>query len=91
MTGKRRGDGPTVRRPAQHAAASLRRCGWASGLFIVGIVWAVVAAGQFVILYKAIEVPDPNEDFQTQTSFIYYSDGKTGLGRFAHPEPRSSP
>ncbi len=45
----------------------------------------------FVFLYQTIEIPDPNEDFQTQTSFVYYSDGKTELGRFATQNRESIP
>ncbi len=46
------------------------------GLFLLGA--AAVAYG-----YTATNIPDPNEDFQTQTTFVYYSDGKTEIGRFA--------
>ena len=43
------------------------------------------------MLYQAIDVPDPNEDFETQTSFVYYSDGKTQLGQFATQNRESIP
>ena len=43
--------------------------------------------GGFLVLYQAIDVPDPNEDFETQTSFVYYNDGKTQLGHVRDPEP----
>ena len=55
----------------------------AKWLGISGLVLALFAAAGFVVLYQAIDVPDPNEDFETQTSFVYYADGKTQLGRYA--------
>ena len=47
--------------------------------------------GGFLVLYQAIDVPDPNEDFETQTSFVYYNDGKTQLGTFATQNRESIP
>jgi membrane peptidoglycan carboxypeptidase len=48
---------------------------------VLGLVAAALLA--FVIAYQAVDIPDPNEDFQTETSFVYYADGKTELGEFA--------
>ena len=45
----------------------------------------------FAYGYAATDVPDPNEDFQTQTTFVYYADGKTELGRFATQNRDSIP
>lgn len=59
----------------------LRKVGkWA---LIMGLVGSLFAVGGFIVLYQAIDVPDPNKDFETQTSFVYFSDGKAELGRFA--------
>ncbi|WP_121254032.1 transglycosylase domain-containing protein [Nocardioides ferulae] len=96
MSGKRRADGPSVKasspqgRPAKPGRGgkpprsrkqkALRVLMWFG---IVGLVGALLAAAGFVYLYQTIEVPDPNEDFQTQTTFVYYADGKTELGSFA--------
>lgn len=52
-------------------------------LLVVGLVGSLLAVASFVFLYQTIDIPDPNEDFQTQTSFVYYSDGETELGRYA--------
>ena len=52
-------------------------------LLLVGLVGMLVVAGGFVYLYKTTELPDPNADFETNTSFVYYEDGKEELGRFA--------
>ncbi|HEX8779656.1 MAG TPA: transglycosylase domain-containing protein, partial [Nocardioides sp.] len=52
---------------------------------------ALVAAAAFFVLYQAIEIPDTNEDFETQTSLVYYDDGETELGRFAEQNRISIP
>ncbi|MCL2783553.1 MAG: penicillin-binding protein, partial [Propionibacteriaceae bacterium] len=46
------------------------------GLMLVGLV-----AG--LIYYELTPIPDPNADFTTSTTTIYYSDGTTVLGRLA--------
>lgn len=85
MSGKRRAAGPAQKksapkRPRTRKQKVLRVVKW---LAITGLVLGLVAAGAFVVLYRSIEVPDPNEDFETETSFIYFADGKTEVGRFA--------
>jgi len=52
-------------------------------LLVVGLVCSLLGVAVFAVAYAVTDVPDPNEDFQTQTSFVYYSDGKTELGRYA--------
>jgi membrane peptidoglycan carboxypeptidase len=51
------------------------------GLVMLGGFLLGVAA--FVYGYIATDIPNPNEDFETQTTMVYYADGKTELGRFA--------
>lgn len=53
---------------------------WVSFLGVAGIL---VMALSFFILYRAISIPDANADFQTQTTQVYYSDGKHKIGEFA--------
>ena len=84
LSGKRRAQGPAVtkkpKRPVT-AKSRLRRVGkWA---LILGLIGSLIGVGGFIVLYQAIDVPDPNEDFETQTSFVYYSDGKSELGQYA--------
>ena len=43
----------------------------------------VLGAITFFALYQLIDIPDPNADFQTQTTNVYYSDGKHRIGTFA--------
>jgi membrane peptidoglycan carboxypeptidase len=69
------GSAPKGRHPRLRKTAK-----WAG---ITGLVLALLAVAGFTVLYQAIDVPDPNEDFETQTSFVYYADGKTQLGRYA--------
>ncbi|GAB6984480.1 hypothetical protein JCM10369A_10040 [Nocardioides pyridinolyticus] len=52
-------------------------------LGVTGLVLVLLAVGVFVVLYRAIDIPKANEDFQTETSFVYYADGKTEVGNFA--------
>ncbi|MBD8608397.1 penicillin-binding protein [Aeromicrobium sp. CFBP 8757] len=53
---------------------------WFSFLAVAGVL---AAALTFFVLYRAIAIPDANADFQTQTTQVYYSDGKHKLGEFA--------
>ena len=41
--------------------------------------------------YATTDIPDPNKDFQAQTTFVYYADGKTEIGRFASQNRRAIP
>ncbi|WP_168582830.1 transglycosylase domain-containing protein [Gephyromycinifex aptenodytis] len=51
-------------------------------------MWAILAGlllatATFAVAYALVEVPDPNEAAQTQTSIIYYADGKTEIDRIS--------
>ena len=93
MSGKRRAAGPATqksapKRPRTRKQQVLRVVKWAA---IVGLALVLVAVAGFVYLYKTTDIPDPNKDFQTQTSFVYYSDGKTEVGSFAKQNRVSIP
>jgi membrane peptidoglycan carboxypeptidase len=75
--------------PPKSTKRKLLRVGKWVGL--VALVCAIVSAGSFVFLYQTIEIPDPNDDFQTETSFVFYNDGKTELGRYATQNRDSIP
>lgn len=84
MSGKRRAASPadkTPPKPPTSKKSKLKRV--ALWLVVAGLVGALVMAGAFFYAYKTIDIPDPNKDFQTQTSFVYYADGKTELGTYA--------
>ncbi len=60
-------------------------------VFLTGLILLGLGAAVFAYAYSATDIPDPNADFQTQTSFVYYADGKTELGRFATQDRQSIP
>ena len=92
MSAKRRAPGPAQtkksKRPAKRGSRLRRAFTW---LLALGLVGALVAIGGFVVLYQTIDVPNPNEDFETQTTFVYYNDGKTQLGTYARQNRVSIP
>jgi membrane peptidoglycan carboxypeptidase len=89
VSAKRRAPGPAVKRKS--TARDKTRPGTTKSrlrkvlkwVLIVGLVGTLVLIGGFVYLYKTTPIPDPNKDFQTQTSFVYYADGKTEVGSYA--------
>ncbi|MEZ0577515.1 transglycosylase domain-containing protein [Nocardioides sp. MH1] len=50
---------------------------------ISGLVLVLIMAGLFYVAYRSIDIPSPNSEYLTQTTHVYYSDGKTDLGDFA--------
>jgi len=50
---------------------------------LVGAMLLVLALGAFFVAYLLVDIPDPNADFQAETSFVYYADDKSELGSFA--------
>ncbi|RLV48430.1 penicillin-binding protein [Nocardioides mangrovicus] len=49
---------------------------------ISGLCLVIVLALGLVFAYNVTSVPDPNTDFQTQTTKVYYAGGKASLGTF---------
>ena len=94
--GQRQGQTTTQKRPGQQGAsnktgsktgpkgrkASLPRrlLKWAA-LALLGFL--LLAGTAFAIGYASTDIPDPNQDFTAQTTFVYYSDGTTKIGQFA--------
>ncbi len=76
------------KKPLTRRQKVMRVLKWCGLAFVAGLLLLV---GLFALLYQTIEVPDPNEDFQTETSFIYYANGETELGRFATQNRESIP
>jgi membrane peptidoglycan carboxypeptidase len=66
-----------------------------SGRLSSWLTWTGITLGALVLLgtvgttttmlmgYASTSVPEPNAEFKTATTFVYYSDGKTELGSFA--------
>jgi len=60
-------------------------------IVFLGVAGVLAGALTFFILYRAIAIPDPNADFLTQTTKVYYSDGKHQIGTFANQDRESIP
>jgi membrane peptidoglycan carboxypeptidase len=43
---------------------------------------ALIGTGAVAYAYNTLKIPDPNSDFQTNTTFVYYADGKQSIGSF---------
>ena len=50
---------------------------------VTGLVLALLAVAGFVYLYKTTDIPEPNAEFLTNATYVYYDDGETELGRYA--------
>ncbi|MCL8026694.1 transglycosylase domain-containing protein [Nocardioides bruguierae] len=87
MSGKRRAEGPPVTKapkpPKPKRSWKRRLLSVVKWGLVAGLVLALVGVGSLVYLYQVTELPDPNEDFETQTSFVYYADGSSQIGQFA--------
>ena len=72
------GDGPVSQQLAR----------WVAAITAVGIVAGAVL---FFALYWLIQIPDPNADFETQRTNVYYADGHRKIGSFAMQDRESVP
>ena len=58
---------------------------------IVGFSGLDLAAITVYVIYRMIDIPNPNTDFEAQTTTVYYSDGEHVLGTFALQNRESIP
>jgi membrane peptidoglycan carboxypeptidase len=72
------GTGASGRSPAKRRALKILK--W---FLIVALCGTLLIVATFIYLYKTTPIPNPNKDFQTQSSFVYYGDGKTEIGQYA--------
>lgn len=73
-------------RDAKGAPARGKSGGWRRFLIWSGVgLLVVLLAGTagLGVAYATIKLPDPNQDFQTNTSFVYFNDGKEKLGSYS--------
>ena len=49
------------------------------GALVAFIVVGLTGLGGLFFLYTTTDLPDPNSDFTTNTTFIYYADGETQM------------
>lgn len=61
---------------------------WVAAITAVGIVAGAV---MFFALYWVIQIPDPNADFETQRSNVYFADGEHKIGSFAMQDRENVP
>ena len=61
--------------------------------WLAAVTGAGMLAGalMFFVLYFLIDLPDPNSDFESQRTDVYYSDGKHKIGSFAVQERERVP
>jgi transglycosylase len=50
---------------------------------VLFLIVGLSGIGTFMYLYATTKLPDPNSDFTTNTTFIYYNDGESQLGSLA--------
>ena len=77
--------GPVAKHPAgAPKRGSARWFKRVVGAFAILVALCVVAgAGAVAYGYTATKLPNPNKDFETATTFVYWGDGKSELGDFA--------
>ncbi|WCC80065.1 transglycosylase domain-containing protein [Cutibacterium equinum] len=75
-------------RPKRGRHGKLKKFLW--GLLVTILSLAIIAVVGVFVAYQRTELPDPNHDFQTNTSFIYYRDGSR-LGSFSVQNRQSIP
>jgi len=73
--------GRSSKRPKSRARKIVARTGLA--MLVLFLVVSLVGVGAFLYLYATTKLPDPNSDFTTNTTFIYYNDGQEQLGSLA--------
>lgn len=75
----------TPKSEAQPSGSDRRRLAGriAKGVAAVVLLGLVALTAIVFIGYATTRQPDPNAEFETATSFVYYADGKSQLGSFA--------
>ncbi len=76
-----------------HGWAKARHAGkkTAKWTLILGALGVVALAAVLFVGYQMTSIPDPNADFQAETTTVYYSDGQHVLGTFALQNRHSVP
>jgi membrane peptidoglycan carboxypeptidase len=60
-------------------------------LLIVGLACTLILVGIGYFAYRNTSIPDTNKAFEAQSTFVYYSGGKSKIGRFAEQNRESIP
>ncbi len=64
---------------------------FAKALLILGLIGAVLGGIGAIGVYNAVPVPDPNKQWEVQTTRVFYDGGKQTLGKFAQQDRESIP
>jgi membrane peptidoglycan carboxypeptidase len=90
VSGQRAGSSQTRPRSWQSEPKKPQKGKWSRGwrrwlkwLLILGAAFIALGLLLFAYAYARTDIPDANKGFESQTSYVYYADGKEVLGRFA--------
>jgi len=87
--GRRTSSPPTSRKAGPPKQSWPRRIvRWGLLAVLAGFLLGCAA---FAYGYVSTDIPDPNKDFQAQTTLVYYKDGQHLIGRFATQNRTSIP
>jgi len=99
LTGKRRADGPAKNTDStsldgtdvpdeETSGPDWRRRFWfaVKWSFVAGLACLLIGVMGFVYLYHKTTLPDPNREFTTATTHVYYAGGHGELGKFAEQQ-----
>lgn len=53
---------------------------------VTAVVMGLLGVLGFYIAYRSIDIPKPNDEFLTETTRVYYDNGKSEIGQFAIQE-----
>ncbi|MPZ94688.1 MAG: penicillin-binding protein [Propionibacteriales bacterium] len=67
-------------RRARKGGLLRRTLKWTCGF---GVLVAVLGAAAMVVMYQRTEIPNPNREFQAETTTVYYQGGNKKVGTFA--------
>ncbi|MEP9381866.1 transglycosylase domain-containing protein [Nocardioides sp. KR10-350] len=70
-----------------------KQIAWRIGRWVIaaGLAFVLVLVGLAIAAYKMTDIPNPNRDFQTEATYVYYAGGHQQLGRFAEQNRDSIP
>ncbi len=86
--GKNGGKNGGKNKPGAKRSLPRRLMRWLALAFLALVV---LGGAAFAVGYAATDIPDPNQDFTAQTTFVYYAGGQDEIGRFASQNRTSIP